>query len=221
MSVLVNAKIKTKLGLVLLFPLLGALCFSGMLIAGKYRVAREMSALQTVSKLAVSSSQLVHELQKERGMTSLFAGSQGRKFAAELAAQHAETDRAQQALAGSLKSFDRGQFSAAFEEKLGIALRGIEMIDSHRGKVSALTLPAADATAFYTQMIAALLGTIEEIAKRTTEAELSPYISGYTNFLKAKEWTGQERALLSKVFAVDKFEPGILAKLSALIHVHA
>jgi CHASE3 domain sensor protein len=52
--------------------------------------------------LVTATSQLVHELQKERGMSAGFIGSKGSKFASEIRNQRAMTDKELNNLEGFL-----------------------------------------------------------------------------------------------------------------------
>ena len=109
MSLLANLKIRNKLLIMLFFPVAGLLYFSTSSVWDKWRQSNEMASLEILSDLAVKTSALVHELQKERGMTGGFLGSKGAKFASELPAQRSETDKRAAELNAFLKSFDAGR----------------------------------------------------------------------------------------------------------------
>ncbi len=76
----------------LVLPLIGALYFSLSTVADRYQLAKEMTSLETLSNFSVRISTLVHETQKERGMTAGFLGSKGTKFVTELPAQRTLID---------------------------------------------------------------------------------------------------------------------------------
>src|SRR3989338_5767219 len=94
-----HLKVRTKLVLIVIVPLLGLLYFSISNIIERAAVSREMDKLESLVGLSVKIGGLAHELQKERGMTAGFLGSNGVKFANELPAQRGETDKK----AGELK----------------------------------------------------------------------------------------------------------------------
>ena len=52
-----------------------------------------MSVIAPLTELSVVYSELVHELQKERGMTAGFLGSGGTQFASKLKNQRQDTDK--------------------------------------------------------------------------------------------------------------------------------
>ena len=87
-----NLSMRNKLLLMILPPILGLLVFSWISVSEKVTSVREMKRTHQLSVLAVSTGSLVHELQKERGMTAGFITSKGAKFRTELAAQRAQVD---------------------------------------------------------------------------------------------------------------------------------
>ena len=56
-------------------------------------IKNEMSTIAPLAKLSVVYSNLVHELQKDRGMTAGFRGSKGTKFGKNLQQQRQNTDQ--------------------------------------------------------------------------------------------------------------------------------
>ena len=217
MKVVANIKIRNKLVLMLLFPLLAVLYFS---VGGgwdKWGQAREMDTLLSVSELAVRTSVVVHEAQKERGMTALFLGSKGTKFQAELAQQHAETDKRVTALTEYLRGFDRSRFGASFGTSLDEALGRVAKTVHTRAAVTAGSIATPDAIGHYTGMIASLLGVISRSTHLSGQGDLTRSLAAYVNFLQAKERTGIERALLSNTFAQDKFGPGMYERFVAVV----
>jgi len=69
--------IKQKLQLLLLVPLLSLLGFSCVLIYSSQQSAENAKEIESLLSLAIVNSQLVHELQKERGLTAGFYGAKG------------------------------------------------------------------------------------------------------------------------------------------------
>ncbi len=94
----------------LVLPVVGMLAFSGFTVFDKYQTSTEMGKVLELAQVAPEISAVVHEMQKERGMSAGFIASKGDKFAQQLPAQRKATDDKQAALAGVLKSFDAASF---------------------------------------------------------------------------------------------------------------
>lgn len=217
MKSLKSLRIRNKLLLLVLIPLVGMLFYSISSIMEKSQLAAEMGATQELCKFSVSASALVHETQKERGMTAGFLGSKGRKFSSELPAQRRTTDERISQLQDFLKSFQTDQFGGAFKGNLSTAevlLGGIAKI---RSKVSSQTIEAIEAIGYYTDLNAGLLDAIGTISKLSNVGEVANQSGAYVNYLKGKERAGIERAVMSNTFAADRFGPGMYKKFVSLI----
>ncbi len=165
MSFLENVRLRNKLMLLLIFPVLGLLYFSVNGVLEKYRLTGEMSSLQNLSALAVKISALVHETQKERGMTAGFLGSKGAAFGSELKSQRVETDKKIIELRELLRDFDRNRFGNEFTKNLNGGLNLLDLIESKRDAISGLNISANEAIGYYTNMNAQFLDVIAYVAR--------------------------------------------------------
>lgn len=175
-----------------------------------------MASVEQLCEFSVKISNLVHETQKERGMTAGFLGSKGKSFATELPAQQKTTDERVSDLDAFLVDFDFEPFPE-MAEKYTVARSKLDLALGLRGKVLGLSVPAKEAIGAYTANNAAMLNTIGCIPGLTTERETATDISAYLSFLKAKERAGIERAVLANTFATDQFGPGMFQKLVSLV----
>ncbi|WP_439834865.1 methyl-accepting chemotaxis protein [Aeromonas enteropelogenes] len=195
-----------KMLLAICLPLLALVFFAGHYVYDRYRVSQEMEQAQQMLVLVKSSAQLVHELQKERGMSAGFIGSAGSKFADVLPQQRAAVDEA----IARFRAEDQG---IAHEQ----ADQGLAQLAGIRDQVSQLTIEAPRQVAFYSQLIASLLGVVDEISLRSRDAGIALQTNAYAAFLQNKERMGMERATLSNVFAKDSFTPATLQQFMSLL----
>ena len=80
-----------------------------------------------------------------------------------------------------------------------------------------MSLNAALAIAYYTDLNKLLLNVIGSITKLSNSATVSQQLVSYMNFLLSKERAGIERAVGTNTFAKDSFEPGMKAKFYTLV----
>ena len=111
-------KIKTKLLLMAVIPITGLFYFAIKDAVKKLEVVHELNSLETKSELGVVSNLLVHELQKERGMSAGYLGGKGRKFKKELSNQWKVTDQRIRKLKAFLSDFDQEKFRIEFRTNL-------------------------------------------------------------------------------------------------------
>ena len=98
----------------------------------KANTAAEMRNLQSLSVLFTSMGALAHEMQKERGMTGGFLGSNGQKLKAELQAQRHETDKRLSELGQVVTTVDKRHLGEGSDQVLSSALDNLKGIADKR-----------------------------------------------------------------------------------------
>ncbi len=217
MKFLNNLMIKNKLFLLVSFPLLGLLYFSGNSVYVSYSTGQNVKNANLLVNLAVKVSALVHETQKERGMTAGFIGSDGKKFQDKLPTQRDLTDKALKDFISFSKTVNYSLYPTKFKDKATKALTMIKKLSNIRSQVDTLSIPVGKAIGFYTQNNTIFLDIINESVKLSKVAELTKDIAAYSSFLQAKERAGIERAVGANTLAQDKFGKGMRSKFSTLI----
>ncbi len=216
-SILSSWKISSRINLLLALPFLGAMLFSTTLTYSTWQEQNKTQALLNLGSLAPKFSALVHELQKERGMSAGFIASKGVKFRTELPEQWAQTDSRQTQLESALKSFSvdarGGQIAASIQQ----ATSALTQLAPMRSNVSGQKLTVPQMAKFYTPTIAKLLKIVDNMSERATTGEVANAIVGYSAFLEAKERAGVERAMGAAGFGAKQFAPAIHQKFIQLI----
>ncbi|MDP5237961.1 nitrate- and nitrite sensing domain-containing protein [Uliginosibacterium sp. 31-16] len=186
-------------------------------IGVNYLAMQENRHIAVISEVAIADSALVHELQKERGLSAGFIGSKGQQFRSELDAQRKETDQRVKALDAAIKSGE-ASLPESFREQLGNAARHLGQLDTSRAAISALTLPGPDSFAFFTRAIELDLLAITSVTPQLSNAAIMRRFMAYTMFLQAKEQAGRERATLNTAFTADKpFDLALLRRLAGIV----
>ena len=207
---LIDISFNKKIFILLFFPLLGFLGIGLNAIVSSLSTNNEMEQLSKYTKLSSVYSELVHELQKERGMTAGFLGSKGIKFAYKLPSQRQNTS----SIAGKrLDYWQNNQFDNKQIQQLNDNInQRLNMLDQIRSNVDSLSIPISDALAFYTKTNELLLSVSTIISSISTDAKITKETVAYYNFLQGKERAGIERAVLTGTFASGKFNPGMYQK---------
>lgn len=209
--------IRNKLILIVTVPAVSLLLLGSAMLFSKSREASAMSNIATLSELAVEMSSLLHETQKERGMSAGYLGSKGTKFGAELREQRKLTDQKISALNLFLDRFDRSQLNKSFLNQLESALGDLDQISAKRKAVSRQTLALPEVLDYYTGLNAAFLDSIGEVTSIESSTDLTNEVAAFVSFLLAKERAGTERAVLANTFASDRFGPGMFEKWISLV----
>lgn len=161
-------------------------------------------------------SALIHETQRERGVSSLYAASGGRLFPRELALQWRNTDRRQAELA-AFRERCEGQLPGAAAGRLTAAGEALAEVTVARAAVQSLKLRPADLIAAYTRVNREYLQAIDALLPTVTDPGQRATALAWIALLNAKEKTGIERAQLVAAFERDRYADGQYQAVLGLI----
>lgn len=178
-------------------------------------------------ELTAVVSALVHQTQRERGISSLYAASGGRRYAEELAAQWRATDRRHEELA-AFRERNVGRLFPAIAEQLAEAETLLGSLTASRGSVEDLALPPTDIIDTYTRVNGELLRIVDGMLSRAVEPPQRSTALAWMALLYAKEKTGIERAQLVSAFERDRYFEGqyqavlgVIAARQSYLHLFA
>lgn len=215
MSLLSHLSVKGKLLLMITVPLI-ALVY---LLAEDVRVRSvqksEMQAISVLVNLARQNSLLAHELQKERGLSAGFLGSQGASFSETLPQQRRVSDDQLQAWEALLDQTDLSGYPKV-AAVIATAQADLQRLADVRSGVAGLALDLPDALAFYTGIIRHLLALSAIATDYTSDGAISRQLQAYYNLLQGKERAGIERAVLSNAFGANEFSAGLYLRFIRL-----
>ena len=100
-----NLKLKNKIFVVLILPLFTILILSFMSIWDKYKNSEKMDNSLEYLYFLEKVSSLIHDLQKERNISTLFLESYGKEFSEELKTQINKSDESINKLNEFLKNY--------------------------------------------------------------------------------------------------------------------
>ncbi len=205
--------------MMVMIPVLGLVYFVTHGINQKIGVLEEMTELHDLANLVIKISDFVHESQKERGITSGYIGGGDNHFYSKLLEQRTKTDEKASELKLFLTRFDikNKHVSLSLNKALTNITKLVRIRKTLLDKKNKNNDGYEAAFQFYTNMHSQFLGVAEHIANVNKSSELTSFIYGYVHFLLGKEKTGQERAILSNVFAKKKFQQGMYQKFVSLI----
>ena len=204
--------LKYRLLLLAFVPLVCLIFFAGRTTLESTSRAREMEDVEDLARLAAAIGALVHELQKERGMSAGFIGSKGANFGNELSQQRSESDARNVGFNGKMAEFNAGRFDQRLQKNLVEAARLLTELPATRQSVSAMRINGSEAIAYYSKTIGSLLAVVGQAPSMSSEPDVARLASAYNALLRGKEFAGIERATLSNVFGVDRFAPEMFVR---------
>ncbi|MDI5922795.1 nitrate- and nitrite sensing domain-containing protein [Halomonas sp. LR5S13] len=206
-----------KFLLTLLLPLLALAWFAVSGILDRQRLATNMVELESLTDLSRQAGNLVHELQRERGMSSGYIGSQGEAFGNRLSAQHNASDRAMNAYRQTLGSLDRAALDDSLARQTVDIEQQLSATSAIRQQVQRLDVSAEEAVGHYTNINDALMAMVGRLTHLTADADISRRLGAYFTLLKAKDLAGIERALLANAFSANLMRTATHQRLLSML----
>lgn len=210
--------LKGKVAIAIAIPLIALVVASGTLVIQSYQEFMEDKHLNRIAKLAPTVSNLIHDLQKERGASAVYIGSKGAENAEQdLSKMHADSDITYKALLSTLSTFPAIEYGSVFVEEVNDIVERLHRLEGVRKGVNSLNQTVPAMAKYYTSTIKSMLVLVAEIAKLSTNADLIVKVNTYLGFLEAKERAGQERAVGAGGFIAGEFSPLNYSKFNSLI----
>lgn len=199
-----NLSIRYKLIIVLIIPVLTILYFSISGIYSKFEQHQEGKKSLEFIFISYQIDDLIHELQKERGISSGFVGSGGKLLRNELQAQRNKTNKKLKVYSSSLLSNGMKTHYWGIPDAFSRSKLNTQSLNIIRNKVNSLNnTEFFDA---YSDIISTGLDIIRNLQVIVHGVSISRQSEAYTNLLELQERSGQERGLLNGVFLSGKLD---------------
>ncbi len=209
--------IKNKLKLIAGMVISFALIIMALTVNKSLQEREVIEQAKRLNILSQKMSLLIHETQKERGMSAGFLGSKGKKFSDKLPKQRITMSKRNSELNNYTATLDLNSFPEELKNNILAFTADMSRVNQIRSQIDSFSISIKDEVAYYTNMNAKILNVVSLTAKLADTQELVKALDAYTNFLKSKERAGVERAILSGTFAADKFSKGMFAKFITLM----
>ncbi|WP_454688490.1 nitrate- and nitrite sensing domain-containing protein [Achromobacter aloeverae] len=192
------------------------------LMAARQRELGRLEALTELSRLVDLISQLVHSLQKERGLSNALLCDVGDTVLVQVTTQARESaaieKQVREAWDGLIEpAGPTERASVRLLSSIAHALQQMEPLETLREQVRRRAIAPETATGRYTGLIGALLAIVFELADAAIDADVTRALVALLNFIQGKELSGQERACGVVGFLNGYFTDERKAQMQALV----
>lgn len=153
---------------------------------------------RTIAELSIQLSAVIHELQKERGLSAGYIGSKGTNFASALKTQYSATDEKINLLKTFLSTHEHALIQSISAK--------IQFQDLATFRTSVTSLSVAEPI-YYTQHIIKIVDELSRLSTYPTHQASRNTLGALVLFTAAKEQVGLERGILSNIFSANTFTP--------------
>lgn len=218
-----NTKIKTKLKIVFVFPAVVLVLLSASQMMRMWENVSRLKVAQELIGASIDISQLVTELQRERGLSAGFIGGLGKIFAEQLKAQRRATDRVILTLPGFLVGLPNTPAFVKLTSVWGKVLKDLAKRPSIHGEVDASRQDSMY-WHYYSGLIGDIINLIQSRSMVIGDAQHVQLLHAYTTLLWLEERLGEERGMMNTVISQGRFTlntfgiiMGYMAQQEALI----
>jgi PAS domain S-box-containing protein len=180
-----DPSIKTKLFLPISILIVIFVVLTSSIIYSHYSKTKSLEALENRIILATHISKVLHETQKERGMSSGFLANDGKKFQKELLTQRESSNK---------RLNEVKKFLTIVNKKVKVslqkALQSSQKLNQIRDSVDLLSISPEESINFYSSLNEDFLNVVIEISKTSKLPNITQNIIAYSDFLYAKENLG-------------------------------
>ena len=200
-----NLKLKNKLILMLVVPLLALLGFSAMLYSHASRQAENAARMVELVNMAIAVSRAEDRLLEEYDLASRFLKARGKQFREALQQARAHTDETLAAVDRQLQRLQDYSLPEEFEQGVAVVGASRAQLAGLRQQLDAVKLRRSRLSEFYPRFSDQLLGLVELLPKLSLDRDLTIASSAYASFLRLKTLAEEERHVLYRVFERDQF----------------
>lgn len=217
-SILENSKINTRMYMALAIPILVLLGLAGNILYTGITDSAQMKRINELQQFSPFITNLVHEVQAERGRTvGYLSNADKSKSGALLATQRSLTNERLSKFTESAAANDWSAYGATYQGLIAKIEAKLKTIVAYRAAVDSGSETAGNAAKFYSATTAELINAVTYMTHLSNDAHLSNKITAFSSFLNIKEYSGIERAMGASGFGEGHFNEATYKKFSAMI----
>ena len=190
-----------------------------IVLVAKQREIEELKRLKSRSQLVGALGHMIHVLQAERGASSIYLASSGKRFEEMRLHLVGETGPVESELRNIIED-ELGNSSFANAKMISLmawVLLGLDALPELRQRITIRQLSGGEAVAAFSRLIAGLISLIFEVADAAVDPDISRLLVSLFNLVEGKELAGQERAVGALVFASGRCDGSMQQRLLHLV----
>ncbi len=190
-----------------------------LILRAKQREILELKRLNNRVRLAGILGHMVHVLQSERGASSIYLASSGKRFNITRNKLIEESEAVTTLLLEEIEQeLDNSSFySSKIVSLMAWAILGLEAMPELRTSITRHNISGFESVAAFSRMISGLIALIFELADAGVDPEISRLLVSLFYLIDGKEMAGQERANGALAFAAGTCDTQLQQRILHLI----
>lgn len=201
MNKLYNLSIRKKFALVIVPLIIIIVCFDILQIRHKLLDYQDSQRLNKAIIVGVEINHLVHEIQKERSISSGYISNEGEQFSEKLSKQRIVTDSTLQTFYSEIEKRSLSSLTDLHEQDLKNLNSYLTRLPDLRAQVDSFLITPHQCIKYFSDINEVALNTVNRLINETRDKEISQQVHAMIYFLKSKERASIERAIGTKAFS--------------------
>jgi HAMP domain-containing protein len=213
-----NLQIRSKLGAILVLPLVALIVFASLQVGSSISRRSEANRTNRLTGVAGRVTALTDSLQQERATSTGYVASEKRQFRPEMMQSRAKADRDATTLRDSLVDLDVSDYSERLRNDITDASRRLDGLGTWRSDLDGAELPTVTRVeSFYGELLSSLLVVIADIGNEPSSRSVKADIAALVEISRAKEAAAQSTSLLFAALIKREFGPGDYQRFATLV----
>ena len=195
-----NLKLRDKILLILVLPILAVFLLSSILISQKIEEVKNMNKTSSYMNFTFKVSELLSNIQKERELSILYLNSYGKIKSDELEKQIKITDESERKFEDFISNFDLIKKENNLLEKINIQKDSLIKIKELRTSVKELRVDLKFTENIYNVSVANLISFFDDLLIYSNSKELTKASQAYVAIINTIEKSYKEKDLVKNIF---------------------
>lgn len=191
-----------------------------LLLTAKRCDIDNLTHLATTCEIVGDISHFIHMLQRERGASTIFLVSQGKRFKQRRATYQQHSQDAEALMRRRLETLSeevRPQAAARLLRRIATVWYTLDELSALRHAIDTFAITPDAATQAFNQLISGLLAIVFEAADTAIDPDITRALVAIFHLMQGKELAGQERACGAFGFTQGHFDEAHSSLLTQLI----
>ena len=212
-----NLSIRKKFAIAIIPLLVIIIIFDILQIRENYKDYHDSVRLNKAIVLGIEINHAIHELQKERAITTGYLSNSGAIFTEELKRQRSVTDSTLSAYYNEIENPDLDDLVELHQDDIENLNSYFERLSSLRRQVDQFSLTPDEAIDKYSEIDEYGLNTVNRLISESRDKKAAEQVHAIIYFLKVKERASIERAIGTQAFSNQLMNNVTHARLSSLV----
>ena len=217
MKRLFDLSIRKKFAVVIIPLIIMILIFDYLQIKDHYLDYHDSLRLKSAIVVGIEINHVVHELQKERSISSGHVTADSTQFTQVLNKQRKKTDSTLNQYLKELETEALRELMALHQDDIDNLNAYFQRIGSIRSQIDKDAVTSEQVIAYYSDINEVALNTVDILINETRDKEVAQQVHAIIYFLKSKEQASIERAIGTQAFTQGHMNFGLYHDYTAVV----